>query len=479
MTDRRLDHPELIAGPNPLFEALAPFVSMKDLPAALRNEPLAKLDWRSQLPEKREAFLVHSDQHYWPIAPHVYVAGEIQLMLRSGLVQRNPMSQDEQRRINMLALAGNANEIICQSPKRRACGSILSAITGLGKSTFVERALSVLAPRQILEHRANKACGWSKLMQVAYLLVNAPSSAARKGLFTAIIGAMDELIGSKYSEDLRRQKSIEESMVFVHKVLSVHRVGLLVIDENQASTLAESIWGYEFVQYYLGLLNLGIPVLLVGNPLAFSELSSTAQLLRRFATNGWHELSPAKKADKNCWWHKEFLPGAIRFALCEAVPSLEEIQSATSDMDGGIPAIFLAIWKEGQKIALRRGGETARLTAKDLEVAASSPSVKKLLDISRAVLDGNTKAEFLDLPQRPKAAGKAGNGSAMNVDAKGRADALRRIANQVKRQESREKNKEGRKKALQEKLSEDDLRRGADALSLLAGEQDDQGELEV
>ena len=479
MRDKRLDHPELIAGPNPLLEVLAPFIPLKGLPAALRKEPLASVNWRQLPPEQREPLLALSDEHYWPVTPQLRMAGEIQLMLRSGLVQRNPMSRDEQCRINMLALADNVHKAGHQSLRRRAGGAILAAITGLGKSTLVERALSVLAPQQVVVHGASKECGWLVLTQVTYLVVNAPSNATRKGLFAAIVGALDALLCTDYAVDLRRQKNLDEAMVFVAKVLSYHRVGLLAIDENQASTLAENTWGEEFIQYFLGLMNLGIPVLLIGNPLAFSELGANAQLLRRFVTHGWHEFKPATKSDAHPWWTREFLPGAMRFSVCEEIPTVEEVRGATSEIDGGIPGIFLAIWKEGQKIALHRGGKTACLTANDLKVAASSPNVAKLLAIAQAASVGNVDAQFVDLPRQSMAPDEGGAGKSASVDSNSGCEALSRITRQLKQRESRQRNKKERDKAALERLSEDDLRRGADALAVMAGRPADQGELDV
>lgn len=479
MKEKKLDHPELITGPNPLLEVLAPFIPLKSMPAALRREPLDDIDWRSLPPEQRESLLVLLDEHYWPVEPQVRVAFEIQLMLRSGLVLRNPMSRDEQRRINMLALADCVDKVQYQSLRRRAGGAILAAVTGMGKSTLMERVLSVVAPQQVVVHRENKECGWSVLTQVVYLIVNAPSNATRRGLFAAIIGALDTLLATNYLADLKRQKNLDEAMVFVAKVLSFHRVGLLVIDENQASTLAEHVWGEEFIQYFLGLMNLGIPVLLVGNPLAFSELASNAQLRRRFVAHGWHDLEPAPKENKDSWWTKEFLYGATRFVVCEEVPSVEDIQEVTSDIDGGIPAIFLAIWKEGQKIALRRQGKKACLTVKDLKSAALSPNVEKLLAIAHAVSSGNADAQFVDLPRRSKVQDQGAAERVEKEDVAGGGEALSRISRHLRRQESRQKMKKERNKAIRETLTEDDLRRGADALAVLAGMPDDQGELDV
>ena len=478
MSNQRRDHPELVAGPNPLLEALAPFLPVKELPAMLRREPLANVDWHSLPPEQRESLLGLSDDHYWPISPHVHVAAEIQLMLRSGLMQRNPMSPDEQRRINMLALADSVDKVQLQSLRRRAGGSILAGITGLGKSTLVERVLSVLAPHQVVIHGERQDCGWSVLTQVTYLIVNAPSNATRKGLFAAIIGALDALLGTNYAADLKRQKNLDEAMVFVAKVLSFHRVGLLAIDENQPNTLAENVWGDEFIQYFLGLMNLGIPVLLMGNPLAFSELDASAQLLRRFVTHGWHVFTPERQG-ADSWWSRQFLPGATRFSLCEGVPSIDEIREATSGVDGGIPAIFVAIWKEGQKIALRRAGKVAHLTVKDLKDAASSPNVAKLLEIAGAASTGNANCRFNDIPQQPTAPTQGGIGGAMATKPEEAGEALSRISRQLKQQESRQQRKKEQHMAARKNLSEDDLRRGADALARFAGEQADQGEFDV
>ncbi|WBX95251.1 TniB family NTP-binding protein [Pseudoxanthomonas mexicana] len=478
MSNQRRDHPDLALGPNPLLEALAPFLPVKDLPAALRREPLANVDWRSLPPEQRESLLGLSDDHYWPISPHVHVAAEIQLMLRSGLMQRNPMSLEEQRRINMLALADSVNGVQLQSLRKRAGGSILAAITGLGKSTLVERVLSVLAPQQVVYHGEKRDCGWSVLEQVTYLIVNAPSNATRRGLFAAIIGALDALLGTNYAADLKRQKNLDEAMVFVAKVLSFHRVGMLAIDENQPNTLAENVWGDEFVQYFLGLMNLGIPVLLIGNPLAFSELDASAQLLRRFVTHGWHVFTPATPG-ANSWWSNQFLPGAIRFTLCEGVPSIDEIHEATSGVDGGLQGIFMAIWKDGQKSALRRAGEAARLTVEDLKAAALSPNVAKLLEIARAVSAGNASSRFNDIPHQPEAPNQEGIGCPIATKQGEASEALSRISRQLKQQESRKQKKKEKDMAARKNLSEDDLRRGADAHARFAGEQADQGELDI
>lgn len=385
------------------------------------------------------------------------------------------MAEDEQRRVNMLALSDSLEKVHLQSLRKRAGGAVVSAITGLGKSTLVERVLSVLAPEQFVTHGASKECGWSLLTQVAYLIVNAPSNATRKGMFSAIVGALDALLGTDYSSDLKRQ-NLDQAMVFVAKKLSIHRVGLLVIDENQASTLAENVWGFEFILYFLGLMNLGVPVVLMGSPLAFTELEAGAQLTRRFATHGWHVLHPGT-IESDSWWH-HFLVGVTRFRLCEEIPSIDETKLATAGIDAGVPGIFLPIWKEAQKIALRRGGQASCLKIGDLQEAGSSPTVQKLLEVGKAISTDNVKLSFDDLP-RPKKFAEQADGAKPPADPGDARQAYNRVAAGLKQRERRAQLKAEREKAAQRNLTEDDMRRRTDALAKFASSDTDQGELEV
>lgn len=479
MNARSKDHPELGVEGNPLLEGLAPYVTLLPMAQLLQNEPLKQIRWQSLKPELREVHLKEIENHYWPIATQLDVCADLQLMMRSGLVARNPLSKAEQLRINMLALAPDAEGLRLQSLRKRAGGMIVSAITGMGKSTLVERALAAFAPRQIIVHDANKACGWSTLVQVTYLIVDAPPNATRNGLFEAIIGALDRLLGTDYSSVLRRQRNIDAGLVYVAKTLSVHRVGMLVIDESQEETLVKNHWGTEFILVFLGLMNLGIPVVLMGNPLAFTDLDQGAQLTRRFASNGWHELVPAPNA-KEKWWRKQFVVGEMRFSLCEKMPSPDEIADASFEFDQGIPGLFSALWAETMRTALRRGGKSAIVKVADIATAAKSPRFRKLSEIANSVKTGNVSGRYRDLPVRPAAPGP-GSESPMKgaPSAQDIVSAIGNIATALKRQEARQKAKAKQDQFLRKTLTEDDLRRAGDAMSLLAGSINEQGEMDV
>jgi hypothetical protein len=478
VTAKAVAHPELAIGPNPLLEALGPFIPMSKLPKALRHEPLEHIPWSGMAPQVREVFLPLIDKHYWPITPHLDVCSEIQLMLRGGLTIRNPLSVSEQRRINMIALADDASGMHLQSLKQRAGGAILAAITGMGKSTLVDRALAVFAPNQVVIHSISKECGWSTLTQVVYLIVDAPHNATRHGLLEAIVGSLDRLIGANYSSELRRQRNLDAGVVYVAKVLSNHRVGMLVIDENQEETLSNNHWGEAFILFFLGLMNLGIPVLLMGSPMAFADLNKGAPLTRRFATNGWHELSPAKAFNEK-WWRNGFLVGETRFSLCETIPSVERMAEDVFKVVRGVPGFFSALWSSATLLALRRGCEVAELTVQDVEAAAMTPRVRKLAEIARCI-DGGGQHSFSDIPPQPSTDGSVQAPSVPGLpSAADLVEAVGKLSGDLKRMEARQNKKRQKDAELRKSLSKDDLRRGVDAMAILAGAGYDQGKLEV
>ena len=473
------DHPELGGERNPLLEALAPYVPLSELPKALQNEPLNKIRWKSLSPELREVHLREIENHYWPVAPQLEVCADIQSMLRSGLSARNPMSKAEQLRINMLALAPDAEGLRLQSLRKRAGGAIVSAITGMGKSTLVERALAAFAPKQVVVHGQNKDCGWSTLTQVTYLIVDAPPNATRNGLFEAIIGALDRLLGTDYSSVLRRQRNIDAGLVYVAKQLSIHRVGMLVIDENQEETLVTNHWGTEFILVFLGLMNLGIPVVLMGNPLAFTDLDSGAQLTRRFASHGWHELAPAASS-KEKWWRKQFVVGEMRFTLCDKSLSVDEVADVSFEFEQGNPGLFSALWAETNRTALRRGGKTAVMKVDDIAVAAKSPRFRKLAEIAKSISDGNGSGRYRDLPvKRPTSGSGADQPMTGAPSAQDIVSAIAKLSAELKRRETRQRKKGEKDQELRKTLTEDDLRLGTDAMTILASLRNEQGEMDV
>lgn len=472
---------------NPLLEGLVPNIRLSEMPAALHREPLAELNWKSLVPEAREQFLGHQKQHFFPTSASVEIAASIQNAIRTSLNQRNPLSRLEQKRVNQLSLLRpDSGMQVLPSLATPATGGMIAAETGMGKTTIIQRALEIIAPEQIICHARSDLCGWSTLTQVLYLRLDFPSNGTRGGLVERILGGMDALIGSDYSERNRRLKNLDASLQFVMKVLSMHRVGMLVIDDLQPDNFGTCPWRREFVLFFLYLLNFGIPLVLCGHPEAFQSLAQEAQVMRRFSAIGHFRLDRAKNPDEP-WWKDAFAPGIMRFNVCDEVSDPNVILQASQRASAGIPGIFAECWIEAQRIALRRGGAAATVSMEDFERAKYSP---RAIELTRMVewLDGRSSNSvgYADLSRdAPSRAASAESHSAHNTRAhrtsSATTPAVHPVLKKIRQAESRDLARSERRNRKNEQLlatlEPDDLRVANRALQIFAGLDEHQSEL--
>ena len=399
MNPSQEQRPELLLGPNPFIEALPPPIKFTDLPAALKRAPLTGVPWANIDPATREPLLEVASQHFGSTAAILEPASGVQLLLRRALMMRNPLNQDERRRMNQLGVL-ETKDAMGSLPRVEGAGMLLSGMTGTGKTALLVRILELIAPQQVIDFGKSEACGWYRLRQCVYLRVDHPSNGTRGALLKRILYALDSALGTSYFSEHQRTTNLDSLLVVVSKLLSLHRVALIVIDEKQQSTFQDSPWRLEFVLFYLTLMNLGISVILAGNPLAFEHLDMFSQVVRRFSIGGIHELRPASgPADK--WWSRDFVPHAREFSLIDEWNIDVERRAALEfEHSGGLPGLYTPHHIEVQRVALRRGGSKAVVTENDFAEATRSP---RFIEVKRIVLsiradDGHRFGDFLDVP---------------------------------------------------------------------------------
>ena len=279
-------------------------------------------------------------------------------------------------------------------------------MTGTGRSELFKRVMAIIAPKQVFRFSASEACGWLGLTHVQYLHIDFSSNGSRAGLLHRILLALDQVTGTSFSDDLKRVTNIDVLLMHVYRELSNVRCALLAIDEKQGSNFNDSPWKPEFLLFYLSLMNLGINVVLLGNPLAFKHLTMFSQVMRRFSSGGIHSFLPALHAT-DAWWEKDFMPRMREFSL------VEEYQVDTAwrnsfehSNNGGLPGLAAALHGEVQITAIRRAGASPSVvvTDKDYLAAIKSPTYTELKAIALAVR-GNAGASeprhYLDIPELP------------------------------------------------------------------------------
>lgn len=398
--------PELMMGPNPFIEALPPYLTPADIARMFGHYPLDNKPWRELSPGLREPLLEFAAHHIAPTSSILPVVIAVQALIRRSMCQFNPLLPDERRRCNMIGMAPNMDTIRA-TPRLNGAGATLAAMTGMGKTTGASRSLQLVAPNQVIDHGSSTVYGWQRLRQVTWLYIDHPSNGTRGALLKRVLAALDEALGTDFSDQYARVINIDTLLTQVCKQLSLHRVALLIIDEKQQRNFQDSPWSLEFVLFYLSLMNLGISVLLIGNPLAFEHLLAFSQVVRRFSVGGMHQLNPAITEDEP-WWCHDLVPRIHRFSLVEHVEvDANERKRFEFQHTAGIPGLLQLLHVEAQRSALRRAtGNHASLTLADYQAALESPSYKEVAPLAKQVLSRKTvKPLMADIPDSDEVSG--------------------------------------------------------------------------
>jgi hypothetical protein len=456
-------HPELAFGPNPFFERLAPYLTFGEMPAALERSPLEAHDLSGVEFVRREALLEIIESHFVPTRANLEICAGLQILVRRALILRNPTERDEKKRMNQIGSAGTMSELT-RIATLDGAGMLVDGVTGMGKTAVIRRVLEVLVPQQVVTYGDSPTCDWHRLTQCYYLYVDQPSNGTRGGLLKRILMELDKQVGTSYFEQHKRTTNLDTLLVVVCKLVSSHRVAVLVIDENQEANLADSPWAVEFVMFYHLLLNLGVSVLLAGNPNAFDHLRCLAQVMRRFSKGGVHRLRPAEKASK--WWVEDLVPGVRRFDLVEKWDVNPEWRADFEfQYTAGLPGAYVALHTEAMRFALRRSTDACTVSEKDFHDALVSPRYCETLLIVKAINGGIADLpDYTDLPVSSPVVVEGAPVEVCNESAerpvlvKAVADELKRRVTAVQTRQTKELNALKKGLELAHSLSSEDVR---------------------
>lgn len=449
---------EALHGPQVFLSRLPPPIPLGELPGRLLRLPIDPAQLGSQPAAMREFFLDAHEALFIPTSPILDPAMGLQQLLRRALVQLNPQVKGNLIRTNRIAVALQKNDLT-ELGSCNGGGMITSGVTGLFKSSLTRRTLEVIAPEQVLVYEPGEVPGGYRVVQVVYLYVDHPSNGTRGALLKRILFALDAQLGTEYGQQHKRTVNLDSLLMVTVKLLTLHRVALLVIDEKQGVNFGERAYSIEFVLFYLSLMNLGISVALIGNPLAFERLESFSQVMRRFSVGGIHRLRPATEDDK--WWRRDLVTGVAKFDLVDRweVP-LDVRASIGMARAGGDPGLYVALQVEVQRVALRRGGAEIVVREEDYALAAQQPRYVELMKIANA-LNGQSGAAtgYVDLPQEEQASHGAEADLSTQLGVSGAAgERIKTLLARFKAQQTRAVNQLDERIKELKNMSPDDMR---------------------
>lgn len=260
-----------------------------------------------------------------------------------------------------------------------ASSMTLMGFSGIGKTTAIERVLS-LYPQVILhEHPLN-------LMQVVWLKLNCPHDGSLKSLCLDFFLKMDSLLGTNYYEKFgNRRNSISSMVTQMGKIARLHCIGAIIIDEIQHLLATRDNNSEKMMNFFVTLINeVGVPVILIGTMRAKAVLQQDFRQARRGSGQGDMVWQQMKKDDD---WYL-LIESLWEYQWIQKRTSLtEEINQTLYEESQGIVDIAVKLFALAQGRAIETGSEM--ITPAVIKQVAKD-DLKLVQPMLRALKDGRT-----------------------------------------------------------------------------------------
>lgn len=353
---------------NPLIEALPPILSPEEAYEKLSFYPPYDVKEANLPTHIRYHAIPRINKFFQPVMQHLDLEQRFSRLLRHGYVSRNPRLADYNRALN------GAQDI-----RSTASSMTLMGFSGIGKTTAIERVLS-LYPQAILhEHPLN-------LMQVVWLKLNCPHDGSLKSLCLDFFLKMDTLLDTNYYEKFgSRRNSISSMVTQMGKIARLHCIGAIIIDEIQHLLATRDNSSEKMMNFFVTLINeVGVPVILIGTMRAKTVLQQDFRQARRGSGQGDMVWQQMKKDDD---WDL-LIESLWEYQWIQQRTSLnEELNQTLYEESQGIVDIAVKLFALAQGRAIETGAE--KITPAAIKQVARD-DLKLVQPMLKALKDGRT-----------------------------------------------------------------------------------------
>lgn len=341
---------------NPLIEALPEILSAEDTMRHLKRR--ARHDDAERQLDAR--YRIHclsrlAHEYYQPLSQHFYIESKISVCIRQGYLNRNPYGREYALMANEMYAAMRDKRPVRQVPgyHPKASGFTIIGVSGVGKSTAVERILSLYP--QVIEHTEYKGRPMP-ITQLSWLKLDCPHDGSLGGLCYSFFEKVDRILGTTYYDEYKRARiTIDSMMILMERIAQEYYLGVLVIDELQH--LANAKRGSDvMLNFFVTLVNtIGVPVILIGTSKAAPILQGEFRQARR--GNGMGSLIWNRMEQDADW---ELLARTMwKYQWTrEAVPASREMLDALYRETQGIVVLAVVLYALVQDEAILSEKET-------------------------------------------------------------------------------------------------------------------------
>lgn len=219
--------------------------------------------------------------------------------------------------------------------------------SGIGKSTAIGQAISVISDGKLLEV-ANGTNGIQRI--IPFLSVQCPWDASVKGLLISILSAIDVQFGTTLGKEALRARTTTDELIGLVANALLGCVGVLVVDEIQ--NVLHSRIGSGLIRALTQLINsAGIGIALVGTPECIPAFESDFKLARRTLglQYGRMQLDADFERFVRTLWDYRYVK--------EETPLTDGMIEWLYSHCGGITAVLVSILHDAQEMAILEGSE--------------------------------------------------------------------------------------------------------------------------
>jgi hypothetical protein len=364
---------------NPLLSRIPEFNDPEELARLMSADLLKGIDISALSVTQRIELLVCEKMPFEPLVQSIRLAMKCLGMLRGSLRYRNPRMAEARRRY-WEALKGVEDlntKLLPVIPVPSVSAMIIKGVTGTGKTITVQSVCRLLP--QVVNHGPDEQAGWLCASQLVYLCTSFSSDGSRGGFLAQILSDMDRALGTDYATRLpAKHRTVDRLAVAVVGRLIAHYTGIIFIDEGQLRNLIRSDQAESLQIFLLGLMNSGIPVVLMGNELAFDwiNLSQDHSRLCTVASERFYPVGAMDGSDSDLDWEAVFVGVSRYYVLSRSIVDLKRCSSVLRACSGGIQRLALILWCEAQAQAIFYGDDA--IGPETILEAYNSPSFDDL-----------------------------------------------------------------------------------------------------
>lgn len=334
---------------NPLIEALPPILTQLDLCSLVEWLPATpSQEQRSKPLELRFHELPSIRKLVYLLPEYALHSSIMSVLIRDGYTTRNPVKVQTWQNLYYVNAASGGNISPPEPTAHRASGIVFSGLSGMGKSTFINRYLQLYP--QVIQHTSYKGKEFIH-PQLVWIKIDCPSNGSLSGLVLRFFEAVDSALGTRYADDYFPKKgrapTLQVLLKEMARIAANYFLGVLIIDELQNLNRAKTQGDEGFLSFLSGMVeHIGVPIIGVGTPSVTKVFKRKLQDARRAAAMGFYDFQRFAESEE-AW--NDFIETLLGYNWLEqSIEITDDIKAAFYFHSQGITAIVIALFMLAQ-----------------------------------------------------------------------------------------------------------------------------------